>query len=89
MVVYDPAGMPNAKRILKEGVRFADNMLDCVQASDVLVIATAWDEFRAIKPGDLRKAGRPRAIIDAWRILNAEQFRDVAEFVALGKGPLV
>ena len=86
VVVYDPAGMDNARRVLKDGVRFADSMAECARASDVLVIATAWDEFRALKPEDVRKAGKPRVIIDCWRILNAEAFRAVAEFVAVGKG---
>ncbi|MBI3832380.1 MAG: UDP-glucose/GDP-mannose dehydrogenase family protein [Planctomycetes bacterium] len=87
VVVYDPAGMPNAKRVLKEGVRYAASAEDCMQQSDVLVIATPWDEFRALKPELVKKTGKPRAIIDGWRVLDAKAFSEVAEFVSLGKGP--
>jgi UDPglucose 6-dehydrogenase len=87
VVVYDPAGIPNAKRTLKETVLYAASAEDCVKQSDVLVITTPWEEFRALKPEIVKKAGKPRAIIDGWRVLDANAFSEVAEFVSLGKGP--
>lgn len=87
VVVHDPAGMPNAKRMLKTDVQYAETVEACVKQVDVLVITTPWEQFKSITPAQVKSAGKPRAIIDGWRVLNAQDFRDTADFVSLGKGP--
>lgn len=87
VVVYDPAGLKNAQRTLPAQVRLADSMEACARACDVLVITTAWSEFLALDPAQIKTSRKPRVVIDPWRMLNAERFREVADFVALGRGP--
>jgi UDPglucose 6-dehydrogenase len=88
VVVYDPAGMPNARRILGESVRWASSTADAVAQADALVLMTPWPEFLEIDAAQLEREGAPRTIVDCWRILPAERFAGVAEYVALGIGPV-
>jgi UDPglucose 6-dehydrogenase len=45
--VFDPAGMDQAKAALQE-VQYCDGPYDCVEGADALVIATEWEQFRAL-----------------------------------------
>ena len=43
--VFDPVAMDEAKKILKN-IEFSNNIEECLQDSDGLVILTEWNEFR-------------------------------------------
>lgn len=89
VIVYDPAAMENAKRVLDEDelVTFASSLEACVAEADVIVIATPWEEFKHIEP--IRLAGNPRRpiLIDCWRILEPARYEEVVDYLALGIGP--
>jgi UDPglucose 6-dehydrogenase len=91
VVVYDPAAMENARVALPASVLFAPSMEACAAEADVLVIATPWNQFKALQPAHLlsrrrsKNGGRP-AIMDWWRMLRAADFENVADYVACGLG---
>lgn len=85
--VYDPAGMKNARRMLDRSVTFAGSVGECVQAVDVVVIATPWEEFKGISPMSLSRQSGRRVLVDCWRLLDPAAFGVVVEYVALGVGP--
>jgi len=84
VAVYDPAAMQNAKQHL-HGVTYAESAAACARKADVLVITTAWPEFKTLTPADLKPGVRP-AIVDCWRVLAAEVFASHCEYVRLGYG---
>jgi UDPglucose 6-dehydrogenase len=85
--VFDPAGMPNARLALAhDDVLFAESAEHAIREADVVVIATAWQEFASIDPSVLERVRDRRVIIDCWRILTPEQIQRVATYVALGEG---
>lgn len=59
--VYDPQGIPNAKKELS-GVEYCDSVSECLKDSDLCIIATPWPEF-----ADLDLKGM--TVLDCWRIL--------------------
>jgi UDPglucose 6-dehydrogenase len=86
VVLYDPLAMDNARQVLGDGPTFVSSPQECVQQADVIVITIPWAEFKEIQPADLaRNPGRP-VVLDCWRILDGEQFAEVADYVALGLG---
>jgi UDPglucose 6-dehydrogenase len=88
VVVFDPAAMENAKRQIGEAARYATSAAECARQADVLVITTAWSEFKKLTPADL-KSGEPRpTIVDCWRVLPANLFADLAGYLRLGYGGL-
>ena len=46
VVVYDPAAMDNAQRVLTGDVIFAASAAECARQADVLAITTPWPEFQ-------------------------------------------
>ncbi|MBZ5611537.1 MAG: nucleotide sugar dehydrogenase [Acidobacteriia bacterium] len=87
IVAYDPAAMNNARRVLGAKVEFADSMEACASQAAVLVIATAWNEFKSLSPKHLRQSNPRPVVVDWWRILPEAAFEPVAEYIACGRGP--
>ncbi len=87
VVVYDPAAMENARPALVGRVRFASSLADCARHADVLAITTPWREFQSLAPEDLRSLnGRPKTVIDCWRLLPREKFEPSVDYLTLGLG---
>jgi len=87
VVAYDPAALENARRFLKGNVEFAPSAESCAAGSDVVVIATPWDEFRQLRPEHLKRSSGRSAVVDCWRLLPRAAFQEVADYVTLGVGP--
>ncbi|MCU1334852.1 MAG: UDP-glucose 6-dehydrogenase [Bryobacterales bacterium] len=86
VVVYDPAAMENAKRELGTAATYAVSAVECARQADVLVITTAWPEFKNLTPADLKPGERRPAIVDCWRVLPADLFANLSEYLRLGYG---
>jgi UDPglucose 6-dehydrogenase len=86
VVVYDPAAMENAKRHLGSAATYAASAADCARQADVLAITTAWPEFKNLTPADLKPGEQRPAIIDCWRVLPADLFAGLSEYLRLGYG---
>lgn len=46
VVAYDPMAMAQVKAMTNGTVEFAENMYECVDGADALVIVTEWQQFR-------------------------------------------
>lgn len=88
VIAYDPAASQNAERALAGAGRIAATRDEAVGDADVVVIATAWDEFKALPLSVLERPGRPRTVIDCWRLLARDELEGVVEYIELGKGEL-
>ena len=88
VVAFDPAALANARRAVGSGsdIRFVDSAEEVIRCSDVVVIATAWQDFAGIDPSVFERDENRRIVIDCWRILTSEQLEEVATYVALGEG---
>jgi UDPglucose 6-dehydrogenase len=88
VVVYDPAAMDNARLVLGDSVSFAPSVEECIRQSDLTVITTPWEEFKEIPPAYLSHHSSRPIILDCWRILERQRFKDVAKYMTLGVGSL-
>jgi UDPglucose 6-dehydrogenase len=86
VVVYDPVGMENARRILGDGVMLAHSAQACIEAADVVVVATPWKEFASIPEGAWQRHSPPRVVFDCWRVVEHLQNWNGITYVPLGKG---
>lgn len=86
VVVYDPAAMENSKAQLTGNVTYANSFVDCARHADVLAITTPWAEFRALKPSHLKRDKAMPVILDCWRQLQRDEFKDAAVYLTLGAG---
>jgi UDPglucose 6-dehydrogenase len=83
---YDPEGMKQAHTVL-ENVTYCAHAYACMEGADALVIATEWDEFRALDLGRVRALLRRPILIDLRNIYRSQ---DAAlrgfTYVAVGRG---
>jgi UDPglucose 6-dehydrogenase len=48
ITAFDPEAMENSKKILGNGIKYADNIKQCYDSSQYIVILTEWVEFKEI-----------------------------------------
>jgi UDPglucose 6-dehydrogenase len=80
VVVFDPAAMENARKVLLGQITFARSAEECAAVADVAAVMTAWAEFK-----NLRFLGaRPSTVLDCWRLV--ENPPQGATCLRLGQG---
>ena len=72
--VFDPVAMDEAKKVLKN-IQFSNNIEECLQDSDGLVILTEWNEFRSLSATRLKKVMKGNILIDLRNSLNPDSFK--------------
>jgi UDPglucose 6-dehydrogenase len=60
---YDPAAMPEARKLLPEVTTEADPYA-CIEGADALVILTEWDQFRALDLDRVKAILRKPIVVD-------------------------
>jgi UDPglucose 6-dehydrogenase len=87
VVAFDPAYGKNSPPVSHANLRFAQNATECIDASDVVVLATSWPEFNSIPRQEwLSRNHRPRTIIDCWRTLKFLHDEPGVHYLGLGLG---
>jgi UDPglucose 6-dehydrogenase len=72
--VFDPAGMGQAQAVLNE-VIYCENPYDCAEAADALVIATEWEQFRALDLDRLRALMACPIIVDLRNVYRPDEMQ--------------
>ena len=70
--VFDPAGMGQAKAVL-QNVEYCEGPYECVEDVDALVIATEWEQFRALDLERVRDLMACPIIVDLRNIYRPEE----------------
>jgi UDPglucose 6-dehydrogenase len=88
VLAFDPAYGNGSRGPTVEKLCFAATALECIEQSDVVVLATSWPEFNGITPAqwacsDERK---PRTIIDCWRTVKFLRDQPGVDYFGLGMG---
>lgn len=78
--VYDPAGMKHASGVLPPGAVCCRSEYEAAEGADAVVVATEWNQFRALNFGRLKRLMRAAVLIDLrdlYRIedMTAQGFR--------------
>jgi UDPglucose 6-dehydrogenase len=61
---YDPKAMGEARHLLPHSVIFATTAEECLTGSDIAVVITEWNEFRALTPVHFTDAMSGRVLVD-------------------------
>jgi UDPglucose 6-dehydrogenase len=87
VLAFDPAYGQNSRGAVLEKLCFASSALDCIQESDVVVLATAWPEFGTITAKKWARNGNDkRTVIDCWRAVKFLREEPGVHYLALGLG---
>ena len=83
--VFDPAGMGQAQALL-ENVVYCENAYECAEAADALVIATEWEQFRALDLERLRELMACPVVVDLRNIYRPEEmYRRGFAYACIGR----
>ena len=85
--VFDPAAMGTSETLLDAKVKRSAGIEDCVQLADVILIATAWDEFKLLPSIQLKQGGSRPVVIDCWHMMEHTELSDQADMLFVGRGP--
>jgi len=88
VLVFDPAFSNGARGMAVEKLCFAASALECIEKSDVVVLATSWPEFNGITAEQWARRGnqKPRTVIDCWRAVKFLHDEAGVEYLGLGMG---
>jgi UDPglucose 6-dehydrogenase len=88
LLAYDPLARQNADFELKGRALIMDTPRDCLREADVVLIATADPEFKALTAADFQREGKVVTVVDFWRILSDKLTGAPGiEYVPYGRGP--
>jgi len=84
---FDPAGMEQAKLVLNN-VTYCESAYDCAEGTDALVIATEWEQFRALDFERLRDLMACPVVVDLRNIYRQEDMsRHGFAYACVGRSP--
>jgi UDPglucose 6-dehydrogenase len=82
---YDPQATENAKTFFT-GLTYCGDAYETAEGCDALVIATEWNEFRALNFERVKKAMRRPLIVDLRNVYDPHRMRDHEfEYVSVGR----
>ena len=82
---YDPAGMELAKPLLPD-VQYCQSPYSAAEDADAVVIATEWEQFRALDLSRLKAIMAQSVIVDLRNIYRADEMRRAAfRYISIGR----
>jgi UDPglucose 6-dehydrogenase len=82
---YDPAGMEQAKPLLPD-VQYCHSAYSAAEGADAVVIATEWEQFRALDLSRLKGVMTQPVIVDLRNIYRTDEMRRAAfRYVPIGR----
>jgi UDPglucose 6-dehydrogenase len=81
VMIYDPRGMENAKKELKDTVKYARTLKESLEFGELILITVEWPQFSSISKEDL--IGE-KIIIDPWRLLEKKDLS--TKYIPFGIG---
>jgi UDPglucose 6-dehydrogenase len=82
---YDPQAMENAKSFFTD-VTYVDDAYSTADGADALVLATEWNEFRALNFERIKKALRSPVVIDLRNVYDPHRMASLGfSYTSVGR----
>jgi len=82
---YDPVAMDEVRKIFGDSIMYCSSLEESAHASDLIIIATEWDEFRNVDFRELGKKMRHKIMIDGRNIYDGNRIREEGfNYVGIG-----
>jgi UDPglucose 6-dehydrogenase len=86
---YDPAGMEQAKPLLP-AVQYSTSAYAAAEGADAVVIATEWEQFRALDLSRLKRVMTQPVIVDLRNIYRDDEMKRAQfRYFGIGRSPVV
>ncbi len=85
-MVYDPAGMDEAKKVFKDKVIYNNNMYDMLEGCDALVVMTEWNQFRNPDWSKIKDALKQPLIVDLRNVYDVAKMKELGfQYYSVGR----
>jgi UDPglucose 6-dehydrogenase len=85
---YDPAGMPEARKVLRK-VEFKEDLYGAGQGADALILITEWNQFRNIDWPRMKELLKQPIVIDLRNVYDpARMQRQGIQYYGVGRPAL-
>jgi len=74
--VYDPEALDNLKKTFRDKLKYCEEMYQCLQDADALLILTEWSLFRTPDFDKMGMMMKTRVIFDGRNLYNLEQLEE-------------
>jgi len=82
---YDPAGMEQAKPLLP-AVHYCSSAYNAAEGADAVVIATEWEQFRALDLARLKEVMATPVVVDLRNVYRVDEMKRASfRYVAVGR----
>lgn len=78
VVAFDPVSNRGIKNIFGDRIRIADSVENAVKSSDIISVATSWDEFKKLE--EMEDALKGKTVIEGRRTLDSERMKQICDF---------
>lgn len=86
ILAYDPEAINNTQKVYGTKIEYANNMYDCLQNADALIIATEWTVFRNPDFPKLKSLMKGRVIFDGRNLYTFEEMDKYGfEYICIGR----
>ena len=86
---YDPIAVPQAKTVLPEEIKYAENMEELLKDADCAVLVTEWPEFKTLDWKRLGNLMKQKIIIDGRNIYDPDEMEKMGfEYYCIGRNRL-
>ena len=84
---FDPKGMDEAKTLM-DGVLWAENIYDAIRGSEMVIILTEWNEFRALDLKRVKKEMLKPIMLDLRNIYDPNEMANAGfQYYSIGRPP--
>ncbi|MEM9064206.1 MAG: UDP-glucose/GDP-mannose dehydrogenase family protein [Planctomycetota bacterium] len=86
---FDPVAAANSAAEIGPGLEICDDMYDCVDGADGLVISTDWDDFKSPDFAKLKDRMSGRVIFDGRNLYRRQSFEKLGfDYFSVGRPPV-
>lgn len=86
---YDPEAIENTKHRFKDKISYSENMYDCLDNADALIIATEWNLFRNPDFQILKQKLKNNIIFDGRNLWTNDEMKEQGfKYLSIGRVPL-
>jgi len=81
VLIYDPRGIENARKVLGEKVLYTENLETALAFGEIIFLAVQWPEIVGLDVSNLESE---KIIVDPWRLLKGKEMK--CKYIAFGVG---
>ncbi|MFW0776770.1 MAG: UDP-glucose dehydrogenase family protein [Rickettsiales bacterium] len=88
--VYDPEGIPEAKKLLTGDITWCDDSYAAMEGADALIILTEWNEFRSLNIKKVKTLLNDPLVIDLRNIYKRQDMQKYGfHYVSIGRQDVI